>query len=65
MKFKVEDFMGFTQTVNIIICTKCNLHYPVNEMDEWDAITHFIQKGWRATEKHCYCPKCAKKYLKS
>lgn len=28
------------------------------------AMTEFFSRGWRATEKHCYCPKCAKKYLK-
>jgi len=44
-----------------IICSKCSTQ---DDADTYDPENTFYDYGWRATEKHCYCPDCAKKYLK-
>jgi len=57
------DLMAFTSNTTTIKCTKCQ-ETRTEWLDEYDAVDYFFEKGWRATENHCYCPKCSKKYLK-
>ncbi len=52
------------ETTTEIACTKCEKDKTV-WADEYEAVEEFFKLGWRATPLHCYCPKCAKKYLKS
>jgi hypothetical protein len=44
-------------------CFKCRTIQTIDGEPD-DVLEIFDEKGWRATEKNCYCPKCAKKYLK-
>lgn len=58
-----EMFDGFVMQTTQISCTKCSAG-DENDCDYLEAIEEFIKMGWRATDRHCYCSKCAKKYLK-
>ncbi len=46
------------QTFHHIYCNKCKKEKYINGGDEYDAVDHFITKGWYATENNCYCPEC-------
>ena len=48
-----------------IQCGKCQKKEANMGVDDLDyAISCYYDEGWRATERHTYCPKCAKKFLK-
>lgn len=47
-----------------ICCSKCNTNNTVGDMADYCAAKEFFKLGWRATLHNCYCPKCAKKYIK-
>ena len=47
-----------------IECTKCKKVDGEYNSDLYFAAPNFFSKGWRATSQNCYCPECAKKYLK-
>lgn len=57
----LSRFDGYTQTITEIVCSKCNKNESIDG-DDYDAIAYFYEKGWRATEKNCYCPSCRKKF---
>ncbi len=68
MKSKKEKYDAWQLADNVMIeatieCTKCREGDNVM-CDEDQALEYFFGEGWRCTPNHCYCPKCAKKYLK-
>ncbi len=63
-KYKPDDLDGYVFTTTDISCSKCS-ESDTTGGDEYEAMKYFFNKGWRATPNNCYCPKCAKKYLKS
>ena len=54
----LNNLMEASYEIITLLCTRCNLS---EEMDFFCA-EEFYQNGWRATEKHTYCPTCAKKF---
>lgn len=64
-KERREQLVGLRDCIQIeasIECTKCYKGTLVDDMfGEEDA----YKQGWRTTKNNCYCPLCAKKYLKS
>ncbi len=58
-----EQLIGFACSETTIECSKCN-YITGTQDDEDEAVKEFYKLGWRATDRNCYCPKCAKKYLK-
>jgi len=63
-KYKAEQLWGELVSEHTISCTKCRKTDNIMQCDEYDACESFFEDGWRKTNAHCYCPKCAKKYLK-
>jgi hypothetical protein len=61
---QVELLGNYTIQSVEISCTKCGKTIYEMDADDYQAIKEFIRKGWRATEKHCYCPECAEKHTK-
>lgn len=60
-RLSLQSLEGYIQVEVSIECTKCETGGYLSDFNsEEDA----YKQGWRATENHCYCPKCAKKYLK-
>lgn len=57
----ISKFDGFTETLTEIFCTKCKKSEYIDG-DQYDTFDYFYEKGWRATERNCYCPTCRKKY---
>ena len=53
------------ETTCDIYCSNCNEADSAHHIDEFGSAEYFQDKGWRATEYNTYCPKCAKKKLKS
>ena len=47
-----------------ISCSRCDKEEESPCMDLDEAMQGFYSEGWRSTEKHTYCKKCSKKYLK-
>jgi DNA-directed RNA polymerase subunit RPC12/RpoP len=47
-----------------ITCTKCG-EMRTASCDGSIAAGLFYERGWRATAMNIFCPKCAKKHLKS
>lgn len=47
-----------------ITCTKCGKTAYEMHVDDYEAQKEFIRKGWRVTQKNCYCPECATKHVK-
>lgn len=64
-KDKSDSLLDDIYTENTISCTKCKEGDNTFNCDEYDSASHFYKIGWRRTERHCYCPKCSKKYLKN
>lgn len=62
VKSTADDLDGWYMVEATIECTKCRAIDGTE--NDYDAAEEFYDGGWRATENHCYCPKCAKKYLK-
>ena len=58
------QLMDAVRLVSHISCSKCDADGEDEVFDDNEAIEGFYAEGWRATERHTYCPKCAKKYLK-
>lgn len=50
-----------------IFCSNCHIQKSIgtNPCDAMNSVEAFFEEGWRATAKNCYCPKCAKRKLKS
>ncbi len=63
-KYKPQDLEDAIETVCSISCSKCKSDDGAYNTDEFYASQDLFKKGWRATDKNIYCPKCAKKYLK-
>lgn len=63
-KYNSEQLIGFCLQEVTIECAKCKKVDGEYQSSLDYAMPEFFSRGWRATEKHCYCPKCAKKYLK-
>ncbi len=62
--YTADELEGYCLDEVSIECTKCkDLNVEYNT-DLYDALPVFFFNGWRATNQNCYCPKCAKKYLK-
>lgn len=57
----MEGFVCQTVEIN---CSKCGKTHIIAGIDDYGAINDFIKRGWRATQKNCYCPDCAPKYTK-
>lgn len=57
---QLEILNDFVMTITTIQCDKCS-EESVSEFDDTEG---FYTNGWRATENTCYCPNCAKKYIK-
>lgn len=58
-----DELTDYIQEIAEICCDKCNnsdASYNVGNSEDT-----FFNRGWRATPNKCYCPDCAKKYLKS
>jgi Zn finger protein HypA/HybF involved in hydrogenase expression len=62
-KYNSYQLEGYCMEETTIECTKCKKMSGV-QCDASYAMDNFFKEGWRATDNHCYCPKCAKKYLK-
>lgn len=56
-----EDLTEHIAETSVITCTKCGA-----EEEAWSdgAEDRFFNNGWRSTQRSCYCPDCAPKYLK-
>ena len=54
------ELLDWTVTSTTIICSSCKATDEIHD----DYVDFFYQNGWRATISKCYCPDCAKKYLK-
>lgn len=48
-----------------LTCTKCGKTGYDLSRNIVEAIKSFMNKRWRVTKKHCYCPECADKYFKT
>jgi len=66
-KYLAADLGEDIMTTCDIQCSKpnCKESASLHCIDEYGAADVFFENGWRRTENYCYCPKCAKKYLKS
>lgn len=55
-----------TECTHSIDCTKCGRSGFQDTCDEdpTEILEYWYSKGWRVTDKNCYCPACRKKYLK-
>lgn len=60
LSFQLVDHIYETTQIS---CDKCEETSTVY-CDGGDGMASFYRAGWRGTRNHCYCPKCAKKYLK-
>lgn len=60
-KYTPTSLIGYVQIDITIKCTKCDEEDNYMNVNT-TSIDSFFKKGWRATDKHCYCPACAKKY---
>lgn len=63
-KYKPFDLMNGLIEVTTISCSRCDAEDEIQD-DLYGAATHFFDEGWRGTDRHTYCPSCAKKYLKT
>jgi len=61
-RYRADQLLDDIYTENTISCTNKNCKETDNTFncDEYDSAEHFFRIGWRRTEAHCYCPKCAK-----
>lgn len=65
-KLQPQDFDGYIHCEVTIECQKCKKIEGDYDMDEWDFAKILIKKGWKISSRDTlYCPKCAKKYLKT
>ncbi len=63
-RYKADQLHEDILTIQEISCSKCRERNDLMNIDDFDAADIFFKNGWRRTERHCYCPKCAKKHLK-
>lgn len=61
---KIELLLDFCIEETTVTCDKCG-HSTSANSDAIGSSEWFYSRGWRGTSKHCYCPVCAKKYLKA
>lgn len=57
-----EQLEGWVQEIVHIECTKCRAADMDDTSDYDGALEHYYSNGWRARDRNCYCPSCAKKY---
>lgn len=62
---ETENLMEMLISTHEIQCTRCGAEEKLGHCDEVEAANYFYENGWKATEKHVYCAKCRKKYLKT
>lgn len=62
--FRIIDGLYYTE--HVFLCDGCQKtsSFTCCE-DEWSAAEAAYNEGWRPGRKNVYCPKCAKKKLKS
>lgn len=63
MKYSAEQLLDSVCEMTEIVCDKCG-HKDEMPCDSFDAVNNWFEEGWRQTLHKCYCPECAKKYLK-
>jgi hypothetical protein len=63
-KYTADQLAEYSITETTVTCTKCEKIVGDFEDDPDLFALNIFKKGWRATNNHCYCPTCAKKYLK-
>lgn len=63
-KYKPEDLLDSCHEEVTISCSKCKNNDSTHQLDIYEAIDEFFERGWRATSVNTYCPKCSKKHLK-
>lgn len=52
---------SFAEETVEVACTRCDAEETVSG-EYYDSLEYFYNEGWRATEKHCYCPNCSEKF---
>ncbi len=63
-EYTAEQLHDFCLEETTVECGKCKT--ISGHMGDADyASERFFEEGWKATPNNIYCPKCAKKYLKS
>ena len=61
-EYELEDSISM---VAEITCSKCEISDDNHFVDDsMEAAKDFYIDGWRATDRHTYCPSCAYKFLK-
>ena len=64
-KYTANQLYNCIMSEHTIDCNKCGKSDSLMMTDDWGACDKFFKDGWRVTPSYCYCPDCAKKYLKS
>lgn len=62
-KNSLEKMYWHSDEFTIMTCTRCG-HEDEQMGNKEETIFGFYDDGWRATERHLYCPDCAIKFLK-
>ena len=62
---KAESLIDEILMTAEITCTYCRKTDCIQCYDDIDAAEYFYKEGWRKGKVNVYCPKCAKKKLKS
>jgi hypothetical protein len=57
----IDSLASFAEEVIYILCTRCEYEGQTGGEFEY-ALEEFYKNGWKATDKHCYCPNCAEKF---
>ncbi len=55
---KLDDHVFVESSIE---CSKCRI---TSATSGDSGAEEFYDEGWRGTDKNCYCPECAEKYLK-
>lgn len=63
-RFSADRLMEWIDSITTVTCTKCRKQYTTGAVDQYSDSEYIFDKGWIATEANCYCPDCAKKFLK-
>ncbi len=54
---KIMSLLDFCTTVTEIRCDGCN-RIDKDYLDEYEAASNFLGKGWEIIKKKCYCSDC-------
>jgi hypothetical protein len=57
---EIAELVGHYKSIYIIKCEECLFEYRVDNCDEFDALEHFHEQGWRIFKDRCICRKCNK-----